>query len=168
MASETGVLPIDPSTIIAKGRLQPGKMFVVDMEQGKIISDDELKLKICSQKPYGEWLSKHKIRLEDLDEPRVTFTHLSDASILKYHRNFWIQHRRYRNNFKTNGDRCERANWFDGDRCSISSIKQSTATFNILFQTIICASNKSANRSDKRKNGNESCKLCWQQRKFIR
>ena len=50
MASETGVLPIDPSTIIAKGRLQPGKMFVVDMEQGKIISDDELKLKICSQK----------------------------------------------------------------------------------------------------------------------
>ena len=88
MASETGVLPIDPSTIIAKGRLQPGKMFVVDMEQGKIISDDELKLKICSQKPYGEWLSKHKIRLEDLDEPRVTFTHLSDASILKYHKIF--------------------------------------------------------------------------------
>ena len=43
MASETGVLPVDQSTIIEKGRLQPGKMFVVDMEQGRIISDEELK-----------------------------------------------------------------------------------------------------------------------------
>jgi glutamate synthase (NADPH/NADH) large chain len=46
-------------------------MFVVDMEQGRIISDDELKQKICSQKPYGEWLNKYKIRLEELPEPRV-------------------------------------------------------------------------------------------------
>jgi glutamate synthase (NADPH/NADH) large chain len=54
MASETGVLPIDPATIIEKGRLQPGKMFVVDMEQGRIISDDELKADICSKKPYAD------------------------------------------------------------------------------------------------------------------
>ncbi len=84
MASETGVLPVDPKTVKEKGRLQPGKMFVVDMEQGRIISDEELKKKICSQKPYGDWLNQYKIRLEELEEPRVTFTHLSDASILKY------------------------------------------------------------------------------------
>lgn len=84
MASETGVLPIDPKNIREKGRLQPGKMFVVDMERGCIISDEELKQKICSQKPYGDWLNQYKIRLEELEEPRVTFTHLSDASILKY------------------------------------------------------------------------------------
>jgi glutamate synthase (NADPH/NADH) large chain len=48
-------------------------MFVVDMEQGRIISDDELKQTICSQKPYGEWLNKYKIRLEELPEPRVMF-----------------------------------------------------------------------------------------------
>ncbi|HKH60341.1 MAG TPA: hypothetical protein VKA49_05890, partial [Flavitalea sp.] len=60
MASETGVLPIDPLLIKEKGRLQPGKMFVVDMEQGRIISDDELKQSICSQKPYAEWLNKYK------------------------------------------------------------------------------------------------------------
>lgn len=88
MASETGTLPIDPSLIKEKGRLQPGKMFVVDMEQGRIISDDELKQQICSQKPYGEWLNKHKIRLEELPEPRVMFTHLEHDQVFKYQKAF--------------------------------------------------------------------------------
>jgi glutamate synthase (NADPH/NADH) large chain len=88
MASESGVLPVDPSTVIKRGRLHPGKMFVVDMEQGRIISDEELKEKICSQKPYGDWLNQNKIRLEELPEPRVAFTHLSDESILKYQKAF--------------------------------------------------------------------------------
>jgi glutamate synthase (NADPH/NADH) large chain len=88
MASETGVLPIDPSTIIEKGRLQPGKMFVVDMEQGKIISDEELKKEICSQKPYSDWLNKYKIRLEELPEPRIMFTHLEHDQVFKYQKTF--------------------------------------------------------------------------------
>jgi glutamate synthase (NADPH/NADH) large chain len=88
MASETGVLPIDPKLIKEKGRLQPGKMFVVDMEQGRIIADEELKKDICSQKPYGEWLNKYKIRLEELPEPRVMFTHLESDQVFKYHKAF--------------------------------------------------------------------------------
>lgn len=88
MASETGVLPIDPSIIIENGRLQPGKMFVVDMEQGKIISDEELKQNICSQKPYNDWLNKYKIRLEELPEPRVMFTHLEHEQVSKYQKAF--------------------------------------------------------------------------------
>ena len=88
MASETGVLPIDPSIIKENGRLQPGKMFVVDMEQGRIISDDELKNKICSTKPYSEWLNKYKIRLEELPEPRVMFTHLEHDQVYKYQKAF--------------------------------------------------------------------------------
>lgn len=88
MASETGVLPIDPASIIEKGRLQPGKMFVVDMEKGRIISDTELKKDICSQKPYGEWLNKYKIRLEELPEPRVMFTHLEHDQVFKYQKTF--------------------------------------------------------------------------------
>jgi glutamate synthase (NADPH) large chain len=88
MASETGVLPVDPAMIKEKGRLQPGKMFVVDMEQGRIISDDELKQTICSRKPYGDWLNQYKIRLEELDEPRVAFTHLSEPSIMRYQKAF--------------------------------------------------------------------------------
>ena len=88
MASETGALPVDPSIVIEKGRLQPGKMFVVDMEQGRIISDDELKHSICSAKPYSEWLNKYKIRLEELPEPRVMFTHLEPDQIFKYQKAF--------------------------------------------------------------------------------
>src|SRR5665213_2113314 len=88
MASETGVLPVDPKLIKEKGRLQPGKMFVVDLEEGRIISDEEIKQKICSQKPYAEWLNKYKIRLEELPAPRVMFTHLEYDQIFKYQKAF--------------------------------------------------------------------------------
>lgn len=88
MASETGVLPVDPSLVKEKGRLQPGRMFVVDMEQGRIISDEELKQSICSRKPYAEWLNKYKIRLEELPEPRVMFTHLEHEQVFKYQKAF--------------------------------------------------------------------------------
>ncbi len=88
MASETGVLPVPPEMIIEKGRLQPGKMFIVDMEQGRVVSDDELKTRICSQKPYGEWLKKYKIRLEELPEPRIMFTHLQPEQVFKYQKAF--------------------------------------------------------------------------------
>jgi len=88
MASEAGVLPVDPSNIKEKGRLQPGKMFVVDMEKGKIISDEELKQDICSHKPYAEWLNKYKIRLEELPEPRIMFTHLEHDQVFKYQKAF--------------------------------------------------------------------------------
>lgn len=88
MASETGALPVDPSLIIENGRLQPGKMFIVDIEEGRIISDDEVKKSICSQKPYGEWLNKYKIRLNELPEPRVMFTHLEHEQVFKYQKAF--------------------------------------------------------------------------------
>ncbi|MBN8789809.1 MAG: glutamate synthase large subunit [Terrimonas sp.] len=88
MASETGALPVDPRIVKSYGRLQPGKMFVVDMEQGRIISDEELKRDICTQKPYSDWLNQYKIRLEELAPPRVTFTHLSEESVFKYQKAF--------------------------------------------------------------------------------
>jgi glutamate synthase (NADPH) large chain len=88
MASETGALPVDPAIVKEKGRLQPGKMFVVDLEQGRIISDEELKQDICSQKPYADWLNKYKIRLEELPEPRVQFTELHHEQVFKYQKAF--------------------------------------------------------------------------------
>lgn len=88
MASETGVLPVDPALIKEKGRLQPGKMFVVDLVKGCIISDEALKKDICTQKPYNEWLNKHKITLNELPEPRVTFAHLESAQVFKYQKSF--------------------------------------------------------------------------------
>lgn len=73
MASESGVLDIDPAAVISKGRLQPGKMFVVDLQKGRIVSDEELKQEICLQQPYGEWVRSHKVRLSDLPEPGGSF-----------------------------------------------------------------------------------------------
>ena len=88
MASESGALPIDPAIVKENGRLQPGKMFVVDMEQGRIISDEELKKGICSSQPYADWLNKYKIRLDELPEPRVMFTNLEHEQIYKYQKAF--------------------------------------------------------------------------------
>ena len=69
MGSETGALIVDQSKVVQKGRLQPGKIFVVDLEQGRIISDDEVKADICSRQPYAQWLEKYKIVLDDLPAP---------------------------------------------------------------------------------------------------
>ena len=88
MGSETGVLPVDQSLVIEKGRLQPGKMFVVDMKEGRIISDEELKQNVCSQQPYSDWLNKYKIRLEELPEPRITFSQLKHDQVFKYQKAF--------------------------------------------------------------------------------
>lgn len=72
MGSETGALCVDQSTVVEKGRLQPGKIFIVDLEKGRIISDDEVKQEICSSQPYGEWLSNHKILLSELAAPAAS------------------------------------------------------------------------------------------------
>ncbi len=70
MASEAGALPVDQSKVILKGRLQPGKMFIADLSQGRIISDEELKKDICNQKPYGKWLKENKLDIKDLPEAK--------------------------------------------------------------------------------------------------
>ncbi|WP_242632000.1 glutamate synthase large subunit [Rubripirellula amarantea] len=66
MGSEVGVLPVDPAIVASKGRLQPGKMFLIDFEQGRLIPDEELKSDFASKKPYGAWLKDQRIRLADL------------------------------------------------------------------------------------------------------
>ena len=60
MASEVGVLPVDPANVKEKGRLQPGKMFLVDFEKGVLIPDEELKQDFLKRRPYGEWLKNQK------------------------------------------------------------------------------------------------------------
>ncbi len=69
MASEAGVLPIAPERVLSKGRLQPGRMFLVDTEQGRIIADEELKQKYASAAPYQKWLDEHHVLLENLATP---------------------------------------------------------------------------------------------------
>ncbi len=88
VASEAGVLTIDEKTVIKKGRLQPGKMFLIDTVEGKIITDDEIKHQMASRQPYGRWLENYKIRIEQLPEPRVSFTGLSKESVYRYQKVF--------------------------------------------------------------------------------
>ena len=73
MASEAGVLPIEPDRVAIKGRLQPGRMFLIDTEQGRIIADEELKKKYTSAHPYREWLDKHHVLLENLPRTHGPF-----------------------------------------------------------------------------------------------
>ncbi|MFN4850419.1 glutamate synthase large subunit, partial [Microcystis sp.] len=66
MASEAGVLPIEPERVAFKGRLQPGRMFLVDMKEGRIVADEEIKAGIANAKPYRQWLNENLVNLDDL------------------------------------------------------------------------------------------------------
>ena len=68
MASEVGVLEVDPKDVLIKGRLQPGKMFLIDFEEGRMIPDEEIKSEICKSKPFGEWISNQVVDLGALNK----------------------------------------------------------------------------------------------------
>ncbi len=80
MASETGVIDVDPARVRHKGRLQPGRIFLVDTVQGRIISDEEIKQTICTQQPYRQWLAENKIDLQNLPDSSVV--HAPDHSTI--------------------------------------------------------------------------------------
>ena len=76
LASEAGVLDLDPSTVVAKGRLQPGRMFLVDTDAGRVIGDDEIKKELAAAAPYGDWLHAGLMHLERLpDREHIVYTH---------------------------------------------------------------------------------------------
>ena len=80
-ASEAGVLPLDPASVVQKGRLQPGKMFLVDLEQQRIVADEEIKDELATAQPYQEWLDAGRLKLADLPE-RTHIVH-SHASVTR-------------------------------------------------------------------------------------
>ena len=81
MASEAGVLDVEPQNVKIKGRLQPGKMFLVDTVEGRIVSDKEIKQRLAKRQPYGKWLKENQITLDQLPEPpRV---HASDHGTIR-------------------------------------------------------------------------------------
>lgn len=78
LSSEVGVLDIDPAKVVRKGRLQPGRMFLVDTAEHRIIEDDEIKATLAAEHPYQEWLEAGEIELEDLPErEHIVHTHAS-------------------------------------------------------------------------------------------
>ena len=78
LASEVGVLDLDPATVVRKGRLQPGRMFLVDTDRGRIVDDAEIKAELAAEAPYDEWLHAGQLHLADLPErEHVVHTHAS-------------------------------------------------------------------------------------------
>ncbi len=86
LASETGVLDLDPQRIVRRGRLQPGRMFLVDTAEGRIVEDEEIKSELSSEHPYGEWLDRGRIMLGDLP-PREHVLH-TPASVARRQQTF--------------------------------------------------------------------------------
>jgi hypothetical protein len=87
LASETGVIEVPPEEVRKKGRLQPGRMFLVDTVQKRIISDGEIKKQLASRQPYGEWLKNQQITLDMLPEPSRVIGSRSPRSkaLLRFH-----------------------------------------------------------------------------------
>jgi len=84
--SEAGLLDIDPSKVVRKGRLQPGRMFLVDTAAGRVIEDDEIKSKLAAEHPYAAWVKKHSVRLSEVAD-REHISH-SQASVKRRQRTF--------------------------------------------------------------------------------
>src|SRR6187402_194468 len=81
MASESGVLPVPENKIVRKWRLQPGRMFLIDLEQGRLIDDEELKASLANSKPYKQWIENLRIKLDNLSDTSGKIPH-SDVELL--------------------------------------------------------------------------------------
>ncbi|MBN2387340.1 MAG: glutamate synthase large subunit [Anaerolineales bacterium] len=82
LASEVGVLDIPAGEVVSKGRLEPGRMLLVDTREGRIISDEEIKGRLAAEHPYRDWLDKYQVRLEELPEPGAGQVPPSDPATL--------------------------------------------------------------------------------------
>ena len=90
MASEVGVIDIDPAKIVRKGRLQPGRMFLIDTAQGRIVDDQEIKSTLANEHPYAEWLAAGNVQLANLPErEHLVFSH---ESVLRRQQVFGYTH----------------------------------------------------------------------------
>ena len=90
MASEVGVLDLDPATVVRKGRLEPGRMFLVDTSQGRIVDDAEIKEELVRAAPYQEWLDAGLTHLDDLP-PRTTLTPVHSSEVQRQRLFGWTQ-----------------------------------------------------------------------------
>jgi len=74
LGSETGMLPVDPVDVKRLGRLAPGKLFLIDLEEGRIVADEEVKEQVATRQPYGEWFERNVVHFDELEPAHVTLT----------------------------------------------------------------------------------------------
>ena len=147
MASEVGVLPVPEEHIVKKWRLQPGKMFLVDLERGRIIDDKELKESLASAKPYAEWIERIRIKLdafactEGKARPCARQSAGSPAGVRLYARGSQVPD-------DPHGRARARADRLDGQRFSACrAVEQEQEPLSVL-QAVVCTSHESADRPD--------------------
>jgi hypothetical protein len=85
MASEVGALPVDPANVSKKWRLQPGKIFLVDMQAGRIVDDNEIKRNLVDKRPWKRWLEENLIDLESLPTPTKIHQPDHDTLMVRQH-----------------------------------------------------------------------------------
>ncbi len=96
LSSEVGVLPLDERHILKKDRLHPGKMILVDMKQGRMFSDEELKQRYATREPYGEWLDMNLVTLQDVKIPNEKVTEYSETELMQLQKAFGYTYEDYR------------------------------------------------------------------------
>ena len=94
MASETGVIDVPQSSVVEKGRLQPGRMFLIDTAEGRIVRDDEIKDRLAAARPYGRWLEQNLVRIDDL--PRRDTPRREEGTLIQRQQVFGHTHEEHR------------------------------------------------------------------------
>ena len=152
MASETGVLPIPEEKIIKKWRLQPGKMFLIDLEAGRIIDDKELKDTLANTKPYRAWIERIRIKLDDLPAP-TKIGEQSKVPLLDRQQAFGYTQEDLKFILSPMAQQGEEAIGSMGnDSPPGSAIEQGQAALQLL-QAALCAGDQPADRSNPRRPG---------------
>ena len=85
MASEVGVIPVDPTRVVKKGRLQPGKIFLIDMAEGRIVDDSEIKQELIDKRPWAKWIAENMIALDELPDPKSVHQPDHDTLLKRQH-----------------------------------------------------------------------------------
>ena len=149
MASEVGVIDIDPSKVVAKGRLQPGKMFLIDTKQGRIVSDDEIKSTLAGLHPYGEWLEAGMVDLRDLPgREHVVFSH---DSVLRRQQMFGYTHEELKILIDADGAQRDGGARLDGHRHAAGGAVRAAAVAVRLLQAAVRPGHQPAARRDPRR-----------------
>ena len=143
MASETGVLDVPPEDVRFKGRLQPGRMFLVSLEEGRIIGDEELKKTLASRQPYREWLAENKVSLDDVPATPIHSRNICGRT-WAVAASIRLQRRRTENADSPNGGERVRSRWIHGERCPAGCAVGPEPVAFQLFQAAIRAGYQSA------------------------
>ena len=156
MASESGALPLAEKNIIRKWRLQPGRMLLIDLEEGRIVEDEEIKSRLAAEQPYGDWLRETQFKLEELPPaPEAGVSGREPDALKRTQIGLWIHRGGFQILSRADGCRGRRSGRLDGRRYAGRRIVRPAQAPLRLFQAELRAGHQSADRPDPRSDGDE-------------